>query len=261
MDVAKAELASGDGSRRYASLDPGSARVLASGGVWRFPIDAALRIHYQLMDGRIGLAVVLANGVGLAALAMTGLRFWWPGRRRIVQALAVRGAAPGRVRLRQWHRSGGVLGSLLLLFSSSTGVLLVTPDLLAPASAPSSQPPRTAAQIERALGKAVQRFPKSTLQDIRFPPADRIDVNFSAPERNSSAVHLVSVRLSDGEVTKVVAARDNPVLWMKILPLHSGGSFGLGGRLLLLAEALILAALATSGPYMWWQARRPRRRS
>lgn len=256
-DVALAELA---GGTRYVSLDPGSGRFLASGSAWRFPLEAALQLHYRLMDGRIGLAVILANAVALTLLALTGLRFWWPGPGRFAKSLAIRSAAPGRLRLRQYHRTGGVLGAVLILFSSTTGVLLVVPDLIETAGPSAPVPPRTGAQIERAVKSAALRFPGSAMRDIRFPAADRIDVNFSAPERNPRAVHVVSVRLSDGTVTKSLAARDNPVLWMKILAFHTGESFGLPGRLLLLAEAVLIAALALTGPWMWWQARRMRGR-
>jgi uncharacterized iron-regulated membrane protein len=47
---------------------------------------------------------------------------------------------------------------------------------------------------------------------------------------------------------------------MKILPFHTGDSFGLAGRLILLLEAVALVFLATTGPLMWWRNRRPKRR-
>jgi len=258
QDTAFAQMSDVSGETRYASIDPTAAQVLAAGSVWRFPLEAALQFHYRLMDGGTGLAVVLANGLALALIAGTGLGFWWPGRKRIAKSLTIRKSAPARIRLRQWHRSAGVIASLLLLFSATTGVLLAAPDLVdtfSDSGTPSPLPPRTAQQIDRAVALGAAQFPGAAMRDIRFPLADRIDINLYAPERNPRAVHVVKVRLSDTQVTTALPASDNPVLWMKVLSLHTGDSFGLIGRLLLLAEALALIFAAISGPLMWWRNR------
>ena len=171
QDAAFAQLTGPDGAMRYASLDPGSAQVLAAGTVWRFPLEAALQLHYRLMDGRTGLAIVLANGLALLLMAGTGLGFWWPKRGGLAQSLAIGKSAPARIRLRHFHRSAGVIAALLLLFSAATGLLLVAPDLYeagAP-TAPTPLPPRTAAQIDRAVALAAAQFPGSALRDIRLP--------------------------------------------------------------------------------------------
>lgn len=261
-DVAFGELAGADGSACFVSLDPVSARVLATGPVWRFPLEAALRLHHRLLDGRAGLALVLANGIALTLLAASGVSFWWPGRGRALKSLAIRKAAPKRLKLRLWHRSCGVAISIVVLFSATTGVLLVAPDLAASSGAASSGPAplRSFARIDNAVALAQAQFPGARLNDIRFPPADRIDVNFLAPARNSRAFHVVSVSISRPRVLDRLPAENNPVLWMTVLPLHSGDSFGLAGRLLLLVEAAVLIFLAISGPTMWWRSRSSKRR-
>lgn len=260
-DIIFAQLSGPEGAMRYATLDPGNAKVLASGTIWRFPIEGALQLHFQLLNGRTGMAIILTNALALALLAGTGLARWWPGLGRIKASLKVRAAASGRLRLRQWHRSIGVVLSVVLLFSATTGALLVIPDLTAGPPPPSKPaPPRTAAQVDRALELGMAAFPQATIRDVRFPAADRIDVNFFAPRHNSQAVDIVSVRPSDGTVLKRLPAESNPALWMKILPLHSGTEFALFGQLLLLAAGMVLITLALTGPVMWWQARRPKRR-
>ena len=102
-------------------------------------------------------------------------------------------------------------------------------------------------------------FPRAAVRDIRFAPGARMDVNLLAPERNALAVHVVTVDLAAMRIAQVMAAQDNPVLWMKILPYHSGDEFGLAGRLVLLVEALVLIRLGVSGPLMWWQQRKLRK--
>ena len=262
-DTVFANLSMPDGSARYASLEPGSGKVLAAGSVWRFPLEAALQIHYRLMGARTGMAVILANGLALALLAATGLGFWWPGKQRIGKSLAIGRSVPARLQLRQVHRSAGVVLSAILLFSATTGVLLVAPDLAEANGGPAATalPPRSTGAIDRAIAQAQARFPQARLRDIRFPLADRLDINFFAPERNPRTVHFVSVTIEDARVTTALSASDNPVLWMKLLPLHTGDSFALPGKIALLAVALALAFLATSGPVMWWQARKFRRKA
>lgn len=259
-DIALAQMANEEGESRYASVDPGTGRLLRQGGVWDFPMEAALLLHHRLMDGRLGMVVVFANGLALAFLSVTGLLHWWPGKARLAGSLAIRANAPARVRLRQWHRSTGVALSVLCLFSATTGALLLAPDImaLAPTAAPSVGPP-TARQIDRAVANAATAFSGRRMRDIRFPAADRIDVNFFAPERNPEAVHVARVSLSGGQLLERLPAADNPALWMKVLPLHTGEVAGPAGLGILLAEAGALLFLAGSGPLMWWRAR-PRKR-
>lgn len=257
-DTAFVHLTGADGSTmRYAAIDPGTGRALSTGPIWRFPLEAALQLHYRLMDGRIGMTIILLNAFALMLMAGTGIIYWWPGKRRIAKALAIRSQAPPRARLRQWHRSIGVILTPLILFSATTGALLITPDLLASA-APAAVAPATpsATQVDRAFAGAMAAFPNARARDIRFPAADRIDVNFHAPRFNSQAVDMASVRLSDGTLIKRLPAEGNPALWIKVLPLHSGTAMGLLGRILLAIEGLALIVLAVTGPVMWWQARR-----
>ena len=261
-DTAFAQLADRQGALRYAAIDPGNGRLLATGTIWRFPLEAALQLHYRLMDAKAGMAVILVNALALIFLAATGTAFWWPGRKRATKSLAIRAGAPPRARLRQWHRSTGVLLSLPILFSATTGALLIIPDLAEPAVAASAAitPAPGAAAIDRAVAHAAVAFPGERLRDIRFPQADRIDVNFFAPRQGRRAVDIASVSLSNGQLLKRIPATENPALWMTILPLHAGDSFGIGGRILLLIEAIALIFLACSGPLMWWHARRPKRK-
>lgn len=260
-DATFVQMTGPDGATRYVALDPANVQVLAAGPIWRFPAEAALQIHYRLLDGHFGMAVVLLNAVALMVMSATGMLYWWPGRQRLAKALAIRSAAPPRARLRQWHRSIGVILTPVMLFSATTGLLLILPDLAAPAvRAATAFSPPAAGSIDRAFTRAMSEFPGASVRDIRIAAADRMDVNFRAPRYNSQAVDVVSVRLSDGALLKRTPAELNPAAWQTWLPLHSGTAMGAPGRILLLIEGLALMILTTTGPLMWWQARRPKRR-
>jgi uncharacterized iron-regulated membrane protein len=252
-----AQLGNRDGAVRYASVDPAGGAVLRAGTVFAFPVEAALHIHYRLMAGKVGMALVVLNGIALLAMVASGLAYWWPKRGKMGKALAVRWTLAPRLVLRQCHRTAGVVLSAILLFVATTGLLLAVPELLgsSSASAPSAA---SAAAIDRSLTLAQTAFPDAALRDLRIE-GDRLIVNFHAPDRNARAIHRVIVTLAQPRIVSAVRAQNNPALWMTVLPLHAGDAFGAVGRAGLLIVALALTALCISGPFMWWQAQRARR--
>lgn len=252
-----AQLGDRDGATRYASVDPAGGAVLRSGSVLAFPVEAALHIHYRLMADRVGMAVVVLNGIALLAMTASGLAYWWPRRGKMGKALAVRWTLSPRLVLRQCHRTAGVLLSAILLFVATTGLLLAVPELVGSgaASAPS---PASAAAIDRSLTLAQTAFPDASLRDLRIED-DRLIVNFHAPDRNARAIHRVIVTLAQPRIVSATRAQNNPALWMSVLPLHAGDAFGAVGQAVLLIVALALAELCVSGPLMWWQTKAARR--
>ena len=69
----------------------------------------------------------------------------------------------------------------------------------------------------------------------------------------------MSVDLQDGRVVAVRPAQSHPGLWMTVLPIHSGDTFGRAGSFVVLVGGLALMALAATGPIMWLRARNSRR--
>ena len=239
------------------SVTPAGGAVLRSGNVLAFPVEAALQIHYRLMAGTVGIAVIGLNGLALLAMVASELAYWWPKRGKMGKALAIRWTLSPKLVLRQCHRTAAVLLSAFLLFMATTGLLLVVPELLSKgaANAPSAA---SAATIDRSLMLAQSAFPDATLRDLRID-GDRLIVNFNAPEHNARAIHRVIVTLAQPRIVSAMRAQNNPASWMTVLPLHAGDAFGPIGQPLLLITALALAALCVSGLVMWWQARRARR--
>ncbi|WP_242127800.1 PepSY-associated TM helix domain-containing protein [Sphingobium sp. Sx8-8] len=254
-----AEMSDAQGAIRYASIDPAGGKLLRAGSVWAFPVEAALQIHYRLMAGKAGMAVVLLNALGLFAMAVTGLVFWWPRRGPVAKHLAIRWSVAFRLVLRQLHRTVGVVASLLLAFLAVTGMLLIVPELLDGDGPAPRHRAVNAAMIDQGLALAQSTFPDSRLRDFRLTD-ERLTVNFHAPERNALAVHRVVVTIAAPHIVSATPAEQNRALWMTVLPLHAGNSLGPVGPMLWMVAALALLALSISGPLMWWQARALRRR-
>lgn len=85
---------------------------------------------------------------------------------------------------------------------------------------------------------------------------------FYAPERSPRAVHQVGIDIDTGvTVATAIDAESNTALWVTWLPLHAGESLGSFGLVLIVANVLALLMLALSGPVMWCNRVRLRRRN
>lgn len=255
-------MADARGARRYVSLDPGNAEILRDGSVWSFPVEAALLFHDQLMAGKFGMALVTLAGFVLLCLGISGMIVWWPKRGRIRKSLAIQWHLKARLVLRQLHRSTGVVVAIILGFSTVTGLFMSIPMLIEESPEALPRVGRSIAPaIDGALALARREFPGHAVRDIRMPGPRRLNVFFNAPERNSRAVHLVSIDLPAHRVTMVRHARAHKEPWVIALPLHTGQALGAAGRVLILLGGFALALLAASGPILWYQASRMKRRA
>jgi uncharacterized iron-regulated membrane protein len=243
------------------TIDPASGRVLSHGSIWRYPTEAALDLHYQLLRPPLGAFVVVATGTALTLIAMSGALFWWPGRGRIVQALKVRKGLKGMMRLRAWHRSVGAVALVLIGFSALTG-LVIAVTILPPLSAPlpGERPPLSIETANFAVEAARREFPGAEVSDVRFRADGSFQVNLAAPERNAHAVHRVALDTTGRTVTQALPASENAEPWVVFLPLHSGTFLGPLGQLVLALEAAVLVFLGISGPLSWWRKSRKKTR-
>lgn len=253
-----AQLADQQGHSAYASIDPNGGEIRRAGGLWRFPIEAALQIHYRLVAGKTGMAIITLNALALLFMLVSGLAYWWP-KRNPAKALSIRFTASPRLILRQAHRTLGVVVATFLTILATTGLLLIVPDLFESGTPPPRLILPTAA-IDRGMALAENAFPASKLNDARLN-GSRMIVNFKAPERNARAIHRVVVDIAASRIVSAIPADKNPALWMVVLPIHAGNVLGLIGGPLLLIIAIALATLALSGPIMWWHVRAQQRRA
>lgn len=245
-----------DGASRYASVDPGSGQVLRYGSVWTFPIEAILLVHYQLMAGNSGLLLVAFEGLLVLSVAITGLIQWWPRRGRWRSSVSIRWSLPGRVVLRQLHRTVAVGISVLILMSALTGMTMA---LELWCSSPTAAPvvARYGMDMERRIdhGLSLSRavFPGRRIRDVRIPGTGRLYVHFMAPGWNPEANDIVGVDLASGRITSSLAAMQNGDVDILLMPFHTGEVAGWAGLGLLTLYALGLILLSLSGPVMWLQ--------
>lgn len=253
------------GVERYASVDPGDARILRQGGIWAFPLTAILFFHYQLLSGGTGLAVVGCTGLLVLAMLASGLVYWWPKRGRRLQGLKIHLRMPPRVVLRQAHRSLAVSISIIACASALTGVLMVM--LILPGSGSVAIRPRSMAapqllpHIDHILATAGAQFPGLHVRDIRMIGSDTLIAYFRDPARNPEAVDAARFSISKGTFVSPSAADLQLGSEPAILAIHNGESLGSFGKALAICSGLALLLLSITGPLMWLQASMTRRRA
>jgi uncharacterized iron-regulated membrane protein len=255
-------LLNSQGDSKWVSVDPSTSAVLRAGDIGSFPAEAALQIHYRLLTGRPGLALLMASGTALVTLAITGLCYWYPKNGRLRQSIAINWRAPSRLLLRSVHRSFGIFAAVVAISSGITGLIVASEFLLAPGPLMTLRSPLVpvAGNLDAALAVARAAYPGRGIRDIRSSPAGTFDVFFWAPQQSAIAVDEVSIDPQRTRVVSVTPARRSGALWMTVLPIHSGESFGSPGMLVILLGGAVIIGLAISGPVMWLQGRQVRRR-
>jgi uncharacterized iron-regulated membrane protein len=252
-----AYLVDSAGHMRFASVDPGDARVLRDGMIWRFPLELVLAIHLRLFMEKTGLAIIMLMAASLLTMVVTGVAYWWPKRGGFKKALAVKWRAPAKMLLRQLHRSTGLVVGLVATMSVVTGGLVGAEYLSEPGPLTSTSPrpggPYGLAGVDEALAAARNLYPGRGLRDVRMPGPGVIKICFWAPQRSALAVDIVKASLPDGRVTSVAPASADNNIWVTLLPIHTGEAFGVAGQVVLFLAGLGLAALAVTGPLMWLQ--------
>lgn len=262
----------GGGTTRDLVLDAGSGSVMQPR-----PPHAALaairRLHVSLFAGSVGSRVVwLATCATLVSL-LAGMVLWWPGLRRLPQALRVR-VDRGLLALDlDLHQTLGILALPLLLVMSLTGILM-DPGAMALATkllhgaghaeawetlrpAPSADAATVRPlELSRVVGSVQAAFPGARLAQVTYPahPDGVIQVMM----RPAGAARP-SVRLALDQDTGAVLLRQN-----LIYDAAANGRlhFGLtGGPVVRAAYAIACAVgfgLLPSGVLLWWMKRRTR---
>jgi uncharacterized iron-regulated membrane protein len=251
------QLATEEGVR-YASVDPSGGRVLKFGDVWAFPVEAALRLHSQPLSGRPGHILVLAIGLLLTVLGVTGLLYWWPGNGNWRSRIAVNFRQPFKFVVRSLHRATGICLLPLALMMAITGMILAGELIVTAASAGSVDryDPVGDEKIDEIVHLARAHFPEARVRDIRLMNGGPATVQLWQPGTERWSLQRVVIDRARDQVIDVIPAADNGALWMKLLPFHTGSIVGVTGRVITTMTGIGLLLLATLGLVLWLTKRR-----
>lgn len=237
------------------AIDPGSGTVLREGGVAHWPVEWLLRLHANLMGGRLGQLLVGLDGAALTMLIVFGLRLWWPGWKRLRKSFALTHSAGAERLMRSLHRSMGAVGALLLLCTALTGTVLCwLPYEQAGLGAGAIG--LRAPSIDAALAGWMARSPDLRISRIDFLTADgaSIRVNWI-----SSRAGGASTLLTSKETGVSLMPLTSTTLFSRVfngaLTVHSGRILGPVGTLAVSLSAALLILMCTTGVYIWYRAK------
>jgi len=258
-----------------ASIDPGTAQVLAVRTWGEYPVTWFYHLHLSFLAGPVGEIVVGIMGFCMLFFTISGIVIWWPKNGRWRRALTIKRHA-GAFRLNfDLHKTVGVYFTPLFVMLALTGMEIVWHDpaeKLVSAFLPVTEADDVRSQAsgitpvsaDQVATSAQAIFPDSAIMRIYLPNADdaAFDVTFKHPEEpwKEYARSAVQIDQYSGEVLSVWDGREAPagnVFLDWLFPLHNGDALGQIGRWLVFISGLLPALLFGTGLYMWWRKRRP----
>ena len=246
--------------------------------VWgEYPMSFIYRLHYTLLMGKQGSAVVGFAGILLLFMVISGVILWWPKKGKWKQAVAVKWKAK-RIRV-IWdlHRSLGFFFSSIFVVVAISGIYMIFPQYVKPLislvspitdspSALKSNPDAGLLQItpEQVSQIADSVFPGLELKRMYFPKEKegvyRVIKRAKNSAIKSSGYFQVWIEQYNG---KVLATRSPDEFTAGDhfsalqFPLHNGEALGLPGRLIILASSIMPTVLLISG-FLIWRGKRTR---
>jgi uncharacterized iron-regulated membrane protein len=235
-------------------------------------------LHANVLAGATGRRIVGWLGVAMLLLGLTGPIAWWPGRRRLREAFAVRRGSSGFRFFRDLHRASGIWVFLFLIVLSVTGTFIVFPEPIGRAIAfvfPSRALWRTDVPgVRRVAGtEPMSAGDGIALARAAAGPGRVRTVGFArADQPMRIELFPAGQPASDGSVTvlidpwarRVVDLRDprSYTLGERIVsalrPIHEGHILGLPWRIALVIIGLSPLFFAVTGVTMWIFKRRRR---
>lgn len=248
-------------------LSPDGSRVLRRDYWGEYAMTFVYDLHYRLLLGKTGAAVLGWTGFALLALLLSGLWAWWP-RGSWRKALRFKANAHPQRRLRDWHKLCGLAGLVVLSVLTLTGIMLELPRQSDAAlgalgmrvdAMPHVHPPQAKpGSVDQAIQAALAVLPEARIAWIEVPPASggAFRLRMQVPGDPSFRFPHSFVWV-DGASGKVLAVQDTrragagSTVNAWVHPLHDGSAFGLAGRLLVAICGLVPAILFATGVMRW----------
>ncbi|MEH2007060.1 PepSY-associated TM helix domain-containing protein [Nostoc sp.] len=270
------QLSSTDVQRKEVFINPYTGKIIGERITDKTLIGLMLNLHYSLMAGEIGTAIVGIAAFLMCILTITGLVLW-PGWRKLIAGFKIKfDAHPKRVNF-DVHKVAGIITVVFLFFTGFTGFCWNFYDLTNPIiyavtftqkpSEPVSKPipSKSPLGLTEQLKIADAALPGAVTKSIYFPskPEEALQIRMKLPQENeeygNSNVYLDQY---SGNVLRVDSALKMPLgdrLLNFFIPLHYGTFGGLPTRILYVFVGLAPLLLFVSGFLMWWYPYRAKR--
>lgn len=264
--------------RWLTAIDPFDGRVVHDGTATAWPLEFVFNIHEQLLSGPVGETLIGIEGLSLLFLAIMGIGYWWPGRKRLKQGFRVKLDGSSDLRWRTLHRAVGGGVAVILLMSATTGVLMVWKEqvrggLNLVARTESRPSPKVAKSdgaamvaIDPLIARAKAGYGDTPLRQLRFSSGGRVVAVFLDGNRTIRADGTNQVyfnRYDGSELAHYIAGAQSGgaefIDW--IYTVHTGLWGGAVTQTIMLLTGLTLSGMALSGLWLWYtRTRRDRAR-
>lgn len=231
-------------------------------------IGIVFQLHYALLAGDIGVAIVGIAALLLLILSITGI-FLWSGWRKLISGFKIKWQAhPKRVNY-DVHKVAGIITAVFLGFIAFTGFCwnfydYAVPTIYALTFTPHSPEPvsqivagKSSLGITEILKTADAALPNAETTFINLPrkPEDTFTIHKKHPqESNEYGDSSVYLDQYTGKILKLQDGENLP-LAEKVLgsftPLHYGTFWGLPSRVLYVLVGLAPLILFLTGFVMW----------
>lgn len=265
-ETAKIMLLESNGRLVGIGVNPYTAEIVGRRSDQQFrPMLAIRQFHtHLLIRRRTGHAIQTVAACCLVGLAVTGLVLWWP--RKI---LKMRGG-PSRNVVFDLHQMLGFWSSACVLLFALTGIAIEFEDQMdhwasAISHVPSGAWPRRKAPAAgvpqlspdelRAKAERIAPGAQPIVLDFGDSASDPVLVIMKFPEDHLGRTHVILDRYT-GDVLRFDNTCAMPMalkyarLWNQ--EIHTGEIFGWPTRILACIFSLATAALALTGPWIWW---------
>lgn len=269
------DVSFGDGGGAY--LDIAGHPVTAWASQWERPELWLFDLHHHLFAGETGETITGVLGLIGLFFVISGIILWWRTRRTFAFRLWPKRMSRSAI-LRQ-HRDLGIVAAPLLLFSMTSGVMMlfapVNDFLLAPWASKAAVDPVSADESAGVLSLPVEwrpmlegaraRFPEAAFRRVQLPrvAGDAITLRMRQPfEWTPNGRTSLRFDPADGRLLSVVDAAQGDEasrIEEKLYPLHAAKVGGLFLKVLMSLSGLALALLGSFAVYGFWfaKARRP----
>lgn len=266
-------------ARWLTAIDPFDGRVVHDGTMTAWPLEFIFNIHEQLLSGPIGETLIGIEGISLLVLAIMGIGYWWPGRKRLKQGFRVKLDGSTDLRWRTLHRAVGGGVAVILLMSATTGVLMVWKEQVrgamnVVAKTESRPSPKVAKSddgaamvpIDPLIARAKVVYGDTPFRQLRFSSGGRVVAVFLDSNRTIRAdgTNQIYFNRYDGrELAHYIAGTQSGgaefLDW--IYTVHTGLWGGAVTQAIMLVTGLTLFGMALSGLWLWYtRTRRERAR-
>jgi uncharacterized iron-regulated membrane protein len=265
-------------ARWLTAVDPFDGRVVHDGTMTAWPLEFIFNIHEQLLSGPVGETLIGIEGLSLLFLAIMGIGYWWPGRKRLKQGFRVKLDGSADLRWRTLHRAVGGGVAVILLMSATTGVLMVWKEQVRGAmnvvAKTESRPSPKVAKSEGAamvpidplIARAKAVYGDTPFRQLRFSSGGRVVAVFLDSNRTIRADGTNQVyfnRYDGSELAHYIAGTQSGgaefLDW--VYTVHTGLWGGAVTQAIMLVTGLTLFGMALSGLWLWFtRTRRERAR-